>query len=407
MSELYRRIAFTLGALLVYRLAAHIPLPGIDVTIWREVLAWPPGGGFKLSSLAARRVAILALDIAPYLSAAILMQVAMILSRRLRALRDRGEGGRLTIAQWTRYAAVALAAVQALGIAIALQDMTGIVPDAGWSFKVSTVLTLTGGTIFLIWLADQITLRGIGNGLALILSAGLVAELPAALSRTLEFGRQGALSTGLIIGLLALAVAATAFAVWVESARRNIPIVYSRRPPGQRQMDAQPVWLPVKINPAGIIPLAFASWLLTVIIVLMRFVLDDSPSWFVRVAAQLEPGRPGYLVLQTAFIVFCIFFYAAFLLDPDRIAADLERHGGRVAAVEPGEPTAVFIDQVVSRTATIGAGYLALMWLLPEILIAYMRLPFYLGGASLLIVVCTALDLLAQVRVHLSGMQRG
>jgi preprotein translocase subunit SecY len=396
MSELYRRIAFTLGALLVYRLAVHIPLPGLDLSMWDDIVH---GAGL-------RRLAILALDITPYVTAAILVQVAMILSRRLRAVRDQGERGRRIIRQWTRYLTIALAAFQGYGIALGIQAITGLVAETAWWFVPSTVATLTVGTLYLSWLADQITVRGIGNGIALILSAGILAELPAGIASTLDFGRKGALSTGLILGLVVLLIVATAFVAWIESARRNLPVEFREQSVGARVIGSQTVWLSVKINPAGIMPAIFASWVIALTLGVLSLA-PDSTSWLGRLATSLSVGKPAYFVLQAALIIFCAFFYTAFLLDPDEIAAQLASHGAGIPGVAPGEPTAAHIDQAVSRSATMGAVYLALICLLPEILVAYARVPFYFGGASLLIVVCTALDLHAQICAHMRRAHRG
>jgi preprotein translocase subunit SecY len=391
--ELFGRIAFTLGALLLYRFGTYIPLPGIDPVAWEQIFRAQAGGALGslnvLSGGAIHRLAIFAFNILPYLSASIIIQLMSLVTYNLKALKQQGERGRRITEQYTRSLAVLLAAFQAYGVATVLQDTAGVVTYPGLLFRLSTALTLTGGTLFLIWLSGQITQRGIGNGVALLLFSGIVAELPAALARAIEAGRQGLLSGSFLVTLMAIIIIATAFVAVVEQARRRLPVVYAMRREDAR---AQHGWseLKLKLNPAGVIPLLLASWFLQVPIAVANLIGVQGPAWLTGV-------RAPYLVLYAVLIVLLALLYTAWVLDPEEAAESLRRHGGSLPGIAPGEATAAHLDHVVSRTALIGAGYLALVCLLPEMLIAYAGAPFYFGGTSLLVVVCTALDLQAQL----------
>jgi preprotein translocase subunit SecY len=400
MSEKFiERVAITLGVLLLYRLGTYIPLPGINPLIWDEIYRSQAGAGLGSLNLLAgggiHRLAIFALNIVPYVSAAIILQLAMLVSQRLRALARQGERGRAMIVRRTRYLTAGLAALQALGIASGLEGVGGVVANPGVLFTLSTVITLTGGTLILVWLSEQITLRGFGNGIALLLFTGIVAELPATVAQTLELGRHGMLSSNALIGLLVLVVAVTGAVVFMELARRRIPIRYAARAGGE-PLPERGADLSLKLNGAGVVPLLLASWFLQVPLALASLIGLQNPTW-------LAAERPLYLILYAALIILCAYLYTAFVLDPEEAATTLNRTRGSIAGVAPGEPTIEHLDQIVSRTTAIGAAYLTLIALLPEIVLRVAAVPFYLGGTPLLIVVCTALDLNAQVRGTLSG----
>ena len=401
LEELMRRVAVTLGALLVYRLGVHIPLPGIDPSVWTAIFragAGKAAGPFALFAGGGGRFGICALGIVPYISAAVIMQLATIVSRKVRALKNQGERGRRIINRRTLYLTALLAALQAYGIVGGLASVPSVVANPGWPFVISTVATLTGGTLFLAWLCEQITVRGIGNGIALILLTGIVAELPRATAGALELGRQGVLSNNLLIALTATIVAATGFIILMERARRRLAIQYPRRQVGDRTIAGRSSYLPVKLNAAGVIPVVLASWLMVVLTGVATMAAGPGPGWPASIAAQLQHGRPLSMILNAVFIVLCVYFYTAFVLDPDETAESLKKHGGSIAAIEPGAATAEHVDYVVSRTTAIGAAYLALVCLIPDILIYFAAVPFYFGGPSLLIVVCAILDLDLQVR---------
>jgi preprotein translocase subunit SecY len=392
--DLVRRIGLTLGALLLYRLGTYIPLPGIDAVVWEQIFRTQAGGVLGSLDLFAgggvHRLAIFALNILPYVTAALILQLAMIVPQRLRTLAREGERGRAIIERRTRILATVLTALQALGIAVGLEGMRGVVAYPGWLFILSTVITLTGGMLFLVWLSSQITLRGIGNGVAVLIFAGIVAELPATIAQTLELGRQGLLPGNFLPALVLLVIAVITFVVVMERARRRIPIVYAARP-GAASMPERRSDLSIKLNPAGVIPVTLASFFLTMMAALTIFFGGRIPPW-------LGAGRPLYLILYAALIILLAFLYTAFVLDPEDAADSLKRYGGAIPDIAPGEPTAAHLDQTVSRTTMLGAAYLTLVCLLPQIMIAATAVPFYFGGPSLLIVVGTALDLMAQVR---------
>jgi preprotein translocase subunit SecY len=397
--EFIRRIAITLGVLLLYRLGTYIPLPGINPTIWDDIYRTQAGAGLgSLNVLAGggiHRLAIFALNIVPYVSAAIILQLAMLVSQRLRALARQGEQGRATIVRRTRYLTAGLAALQAWGIAEGLQGVDGVVANPGPLFTLSTVITLTGGTLVLVWLSEQITLNGIGNGIALLLFSGIVAELPAAVAQALELGRRGMLSSNALIGLFVLVVVVTGAVVFMELARRRISTRYAARE-GAQPVTERGAELSLKLNGAGVVPLLLASWFLQVPLAFASFIGLQNPTW-------LAAERPLYLILYAALIILCAYLYTAFVLDPEEAAATLKRTGGSIVGIAPGEPTIEHLDQIVSRTTAIGAAYLTLIALLPEIVIRVAAVPFYFGGTVLLTVVCTALDLNAQVRGTLRG----
>ena len=411
--ELKKRIWFTLGALLVYRLGTYIPLPGIDPTAWDKIFNSQAGGILGMFNMFAgggiHRMAIFALNIMPYISASIIIQLMTTVSPTLEQLKKEGEQGRKMINQYTRYLTVFLAALQAYGIAIGLEGAgTGsVVSDPGFFFRISTVITLTGGTMFLMWLGEQITQRGIGNGTSLIIMSGIVAQLPTAIASTLELGRQGALSTGLILIVVVMAVAVITFIVFMERAQRRLLIQYPKRQVGNRMFEGQSSHLPLKLNTSGVIPPIFASSLLLLPTTLSNFTAGpgQASGWLTMITTQLSHGRPLFLVLYVALIVFFAFFYTAIIFNPTETADNLKKHGGFIPGIRPGERTAEYIDYVLSRITVIGAAYLAIVCLFPEMLISYAAVPFYFGGTSLLIVVSVTMDTVAQVQGYLLAHQ--
>ena len=407
--ELKKRIWFTLGALLVYRLGTYIPLPGIDPTAWEQIFRTQAGGILGMFNMFAgggiQRMAIFALNIMPYISASIIIQLMTTVSPTLEALKKEGEAGRKTINQYTRYLTVLLAVFQAYGIAIGLEGAGNVITEPGWMFRISTVITLTGGTMFLMWLGEQITSRGIGNGISLIIMAGIVAELPSAIAGTLELGRQGALSTGLILVVIVMAVVVTAFIVFMERAQRRLLIQYPKRQVGNRMFEGQSSHLPLKLNTSGVIPPIFASSLLLLPTTVANFNAGQGPGWLQTLTTQLSHGRPLFLVLYISLIVFFCFFYTAIVFNPTETADNLKKHGGFIPGIRPGERTAEYIDYVLTRITVIGAIYISIVCLIPEVLISYAAVPFYFGGTSLLIVVTVTMDTVAQVQGHLLAHQ--
>src|ERR1041384_7461743 len=407
--ELKKRIWFTLGALLVYRLGTYIPLPGIDPSAWDQIFRTQARGILGMFNMFAgggiNRMAIFALNIMPYISASIIIQLMTTVSPTLENLKKEGESGRKIMNQYTRYLTVILAMFQAYGIAIGLEAAGSVVSDPGLFFRISTTITLTGGTIFRMWLGEQITARGIGNGISLIILAGIVAELPSALVGMFELGRQGALSTGLILAVIVMAVVVIAFIVFMERAQRRLLIQYPKRQVGNRMLEGQSSHLPLKLNTSGVIPPIFASSLLLLPTTVANFNAGQGPSWLTTVTTQLGHGRPLFLVLYIALIVFFAFFYTAIVFNPTETADNLKKHGGFIPGIRPGERTAEYIDYVLSRITVIGALYLAIVCLIPEILISYAAVPFYFGGTSLLIVVSVTMDTVAQIQGYLLAHQ--
>jgi preprotein translocase subunit SecY len=407
--ELKKRIWFTLGALLVYRFGTYIPLPGIDPTAWDQIFRTQAGGILGMFNMFAgggiHRMAIFALNIMPYISASIIIQLMTTVSPTLEQLKKEGEQGRKVINQYTRYLTVVLAAFQSYGIAIGLEGAGNVVAEPGMFFRISTAITLTGGTMFLMWLGEQITARGIGNGISLIIMAGIVAELPSAIAGMLELGRQGALSTGLILLVVVMAVVVIAFIVFVERAQRRLLIQYPKRQVGNRMFEGQSSHLPLKLNTSGVIPPIFASSLLLLPTTIAQFNSQGGPEWWQTIVTQLSHGRPAFLILYIALIVFFAFFYTAIVFNPTETADNLKKHGGFIPGIRPGERTAEYIDYVLTRVTVVGAAYLAVVCLIPEMLIAYAAVPFYFGGTSLLIVVSVTMDTVAQVQGYLLAHQ--
>jgi preprotein translocase subunit SecY len=407
--ELKKRIWFTVGALLVYRFGTYIPLPGIDPSAWDQIFRTQAGGILGMFNMFAgggiHRMAIFALNIMPYISASIILQLMTTVSPTLEQLKKEGEQGRKVINQYTRYLTVVLAAFQAYGISLGLEGASTVVSDPGWFFRISTVITLTGGTMFLMWLGEQITSRGIGNGISLIIMAGIVAELPSAIAGMLELGRQGALSTGLILLVVAMAVVVIAFIVFVERAQRRLLIQYPKRQVGNRMFEGQSSHLPLKLNTSGVIPPIFASSLLLLPSTVANLNAGQGPEWWQVIVTQLGHGRPAFLFLYIAMIIFFAFFYTAIVFNPNETAENLKKHGGFIPGIRPGERTAEYIDYVLTRVTVVGAAYLSLVCLIPELLISYAAVPFYFGGTSLLIVVSVTMDTVAQIQGYLLAHQ--
>jgi preprotein translocase subunit SecY len=408
--ELKKRIWFTLGALIVYRLGTYIPLPGIDPVAFEQNFTRGGQGVLELFNMfaggAVQRMAIFALNIMPYISASIIIQLLTSVVPSLEALKKEGEQGRKVINQYTRYLTVVLAIFQAYGIAIGLESQQGIVADPGLFFRISTVITLTGGTLFLMWLGEQITSRGIGNGSSLIIFAGIVAAFPSAIVNTLELGRQGAISTALILAVIVMSIAVIAFIVFMERAQRRLLITYPKRQVGNKVYEGQTSFLPLKLNTAGVIPPIFASSLLLLPTTIANFAQSQSGTGLLAtISTYLGHGRPLYMVMYVALIVFFAFFYTAIVFNPTETAENLKKHGGFLPGIRPGERTAQYIDQILMRITVIGAAYLSIICLLPEMLISYAALPFYFGGTSLLIVVTVTMDTVAQVHGHLQAQQ--
>jgi preprotein translocase subunit SecY len=408
--ELKKRMWFTLGALLIYRLGTYIPLPGINIVALQQAFEQQAQGILGMFNMfaggAVGRMAIFALGIMPYISAAIIMQLMAAVVPRLEQLKKEGEQGRKVINQYTRYLTVVLAVFQSYGIAIGLEGSASpIVVDPGWFFRFTAVVTLTGGTVFLMWLGEQITARGIGNGISLIIFAGIIAELPSAIAGTLELGRQGALSTPIIMGIMIMAVVVIAFIVFVERAQRRLLIQYPKRQVGNRMFQGDSSHLPLKLNTAGVIPPIFASSLLLMPITVANFSAGQGPDWLTTITATLGRGQLAYLLIYAGLTAFFAFFYTAVVFNPKDTADNLKKHGGFIPGIRPGQRTAEYIDYVLTRITTVGAAYLVVVVLLPELLISNFNVPFYFGGTSLLIVVSVTMDTVAQVQGHLLAHQ--
>ena len=408
--ELKKRIWFTLAALVIYRLGTYIPLPGIDAAAFEQSFTGRQQGVLELFNMfsggAVQRMAIFALNIMPYISASIIIQLLTSVVPSLEALKKEGEQGRKVINQYTRYLTVLLAAVQAYGIALGLEGQGTYVANPGWFFRFTTVLSLTGGTMFLMWLGEQVTARGIGNGASLIIFAGIVAAFPSAIVSTLELGRQGALSTALILGVIVMALLVIAFIVFIERAQRRLLITYPKRQVGNRMYEGQSSFLPLKLNTSGVIPPIFASSLLLLPTTIANFSQQAGTSGILGTfLTYFGHGRPLYMLTYALLILFFAFFYTAIVFNPKETAENLQKHGGFIPGIRPGERTAAHIDDVLTKITVIGAAYLVLICLLPEVLVSSFSLPFYFGGTSLLIVVSVTMDTVAQVHGHLQAQQ--
>lgn len=406
--ELKKRLWFTLGALVVYRLLTYVPLPGIDPVALGQFFQRTQGGVLDMFNMfsggALERMSIVALNIMPYISASIIMQLLTSMSPSMAALKKEGESGRKKINQYTRWGTVALTAVQGYGLAVALESQ-GIVLDPGVFFRIVTVVSMVGGTMFLMWLGEQITARGVGNGISLIIYAGIVAEFPKAFGQALSLGEQGLLSPAAVVLLLVGVVGLIFGMVFVERAQRRIVVQYPKRQMGNRMFQGDTSHLPMKINVSGVIPPIFASSLLLMPMTIAGFYSENGPEWVTAVTALLGHGQPLYMTLYTVGIIFFTFFYTAVVFSPEDTADNLKKHGGFVPGIRPGKRTAEYLDYVLTRLTAVGSIYLALVCVIPEFMIAKYSIPFYLGGTSLLIVVSVTMDTVGQIHSHLMAHQ--
>tara|TARA_B100001179_G_scaffold224816_1_gene203985 strand:+ start:592 stop:1917 length:1326 start_codon:yes stop_codon:yes gene_type:complete len=408
-TELRQRIFFTLGLLIVYRLGTYIPVPGIDGGALRDFMEQASAGIGGILSMftggALGRMGIFALGIMPYISASIIVQLLTALVPQLEQLKKEGEQGRKKINQYTRWGTVLIATFQAYGLAVSL-EAGDLVTDPGWFFRAATVITLVGGTMFLMWLGEQITARGVGNGISLIIFVGIIAEIPAALAQFLSQGRSGAISPVIIVGVIVMVIATIAFVVFMERALRKIHIQYPRRQVGMKVFDGGSSHLPIKVNPAGVIPAIFASSLLLLPTTISTFSGADSGPVMSTILAYFGPGQPLYLLFFTAMIVFFTYFYTFNVaFKPDDVADNLKNQNGFIPGIRPGKKTEDYLSYVVTRVLVLGSGYLALVALLPEILRAQLAIPFYFGGTSVLIVVSVTMDTIQQIQSHLLAHQ--
>jgi preprotein translocase subunit SecY len=412
-TELKKRIWFTLGALLVYRLGTYIPIPGIDPVALASLFQQNQGGILGMFDMfsggALQRMTILALNVMPYISSSIIMQLMTAVSPTLEQLKKEGEAGRKKINQYTRYGTVILATVQAYGIAIGLESASSAVGPAvlspGMFFRLTTVVSLVGGTMFLMWLGEQITARGVGNGISLIIFAGIAANLPHAVGATLELGRTGALSTVFIMIVLVLSVAVVAFIVFMERAQRRILVQYPKRQVGNKMFGGDASHMPLKLNTSGVIPPIFASSILLMPLTIAGFTGGQGPDWLNAITAQLSHGSWLYMLSYVGLIVFFAFFYTAIVFNPVETADNLKKYGGFIPGIRPGKTTADYLDYVLTRLTVVGAAYLSAVCILPEFLISQYSVPFYFGGTSLLIVVSVTMDTVAQIHSHLLAHQ--
>lgn len=410
MSELKSRLWFVLGALVVYRLGAHVPVPGIDPTVLKQLFDSQSGGILGMFNMfsggALSRFTVFALGIMPYISASIIMQLLSVVSPKMEQLKKEGEAGRRTITKYTRYGTVVLATFQALGIAIALEGQAGLVLDPGLAFRLTAVITLVSGTMFLMWLGEQITERGIGNGISIIIFAGIVAGLPSAVSSTLELARTGAFSIPLVIFLFIGILLVTALVVFVERGQRKITVNYAKRQVGNKVYGGQSTHLPMKLNMAGVIPPIFASSIILFPATLAGwFGSSERLYWLKDVSNVLSPGQPIYILFFAAAIMFFCFFYTALVFNPKETADNLKKSGAFIPGIRPGDQTAKYIDKIMGRLTLIGAIYITLVCLLPEFLRLKFNTPFYFGGTSLLIIVVVTMDFMTQVQSHLMSHQ--
>lgn len=408
--DLYRRLIFLLLALVVFRIGTHIPVPGIDPVTLRELFNQQQGGILGLFNMfsggALSRFSIFALGIMPYISASIIMQMLSYVLPSLEALRKEGESGRRKITQYTRYGTLLLGAFQALGIAVALETQPGLVIDPGMFFRCVCVISLVTGTMFLMWLGEQITERGIGNGISIIIFAGIVAGLPAAVSSLFQLVSTGAISPLSMIFIIGIVILVTAFVVFVERGQRRITVNYAKRQIGNKVYGGQSSYLPLKINMANVIPPIFASSLILFPATLAGwFTSGDSTRWIRDLAASLSPGQPLYTLLYAALIIFFAYFYTALVFNPKETAENLKKSGAFVPGIRPGEQTSRYIDKVLLRLTLAGAFYLVFVCLVPEFLNLRFNVPFYFGGTSLLIVVVVTMDFMSQVQAYLMSHQ--
>lgn len=413
-AELRHRLLFVLGAVLVFRIGSFIPVPGIDPQALADMFEQQRGTILDMFNMfsggALSRFSIFAIGIMPYISASIIMQLLTVVVPTLEQIKKEGEAGRRKITQYTRYGTVALATFQSLGVAVALESQVGggasVVIAAGWAFRITTVITLVTGTMFLMWLGEQVTERGIGNGISIIIFAGIVAGLPSAIGGTLELARTGEIHILLVFVLIFLALGVTAFVVFVERGQRRITINYAKRQVGRKMFAGQSSHLPLKLNMAGVIPPIFASSIILFPATIGGwFGQNEGMAWLSDLAQTLSPGQPLYVFFYAAAIVFFCFFYTALVFNPRDTADNLKKSGAFIPGVRPGEQTARYIDQVMTRLTVAGAIYITAVCLLPEFMIVQWRVPFYFGGTSLLIIVVVVMDFMSQVQSHLMSFQ--
>ncbi len=412
--ELKKRLWFTVLALIVFRLGTFIPLPGIDPHILSDIFARQSSGILGMFNMfsggALERMTIFALNIMPYISASIILQLGQSVVPSLAALKKEGEAGHRKLTHYTKVLTVFITMIQGYGIAVGLEGMTGsaglsAVVMPGFIFKFTTIVSLVGGTMFIVWLGDQITSRGVGNGSSLIITVGIIANIPSALAQTFELGRVGSMSLGVIAMLLVMVLALIYIIVLVERAQRKITIQYPKRQMGMRMMSSENSHLPLKINPTGVIPPIFASSLLLLPITIANLSAENGPDWVQTLSQLLGHGQPLYLTMYGALIVFFAFFYTAVVFNPEETADNLKKHGGFIAGIRPGKNTAEYLDYVITRLTVLGAVYLTALCILPEILISKLSVPFVLGGTTLLIVVQVTMDFVGQLQSHLIAYQ--
>ena len=407
-NDLKSRIFFTIGILIVYRLGTYVPLAGIDPQALTQIMSESQKGLLGMFNVfsggAVTRMAIFALGIMPYISSSIIIQLLTGVSDYFKNLKEQGEIGRKKITQLTRYGTVFIACLQGWGVSVGLENAGSLVLDPGMSFRLITTISLVAGTTFLMWLGEQITLRGVGNGISLIIFSGIVAEIPRALASTFELGRTGALSAGLIVLIFIIVILTVLFIVFFERAMRKILINYPKRQMGNKVYGGESSHLPLKINTAGVIPAIFASALLLLPVTLANFGFSDSDT-FLSISSMFTQGQPLYMLLYASGIVFFCFFYTSIVFNPKETAENLRKYGGYIPGIRPGERSAEYIETILNRLTTIGAIYLTFVCLMPEFLISKYPIPFYLGGTSILIVVVVAMDTVTQVQTRLMSSQ--
>ena len=407
-SDLTKRILYTLLILIIYRFCTYVPIPGIDPDALKNLLTGNERSLLGMFNVfaggAVQRMAILTLGIMPYISASIIIQLLTGVTEYFKNLKNQGEYGRRKITQYTRYGTVLLALIQGFGVSVSLENSPGLVLEVGMYFRLVTTITLLTGTILVMWLGEQITARGIGNGISLIIFSGIVAEIPRALASTFEMGRTGAISSVIILSIIFLLLGAIYFIVFFERAQRRILIQYPKRQMGNKMYGGESSYLPLKVNTAGVIPAIFASALLLLPITLSNF-STTSNTWVLSITSLLGQGKPLYMIFYAAGIVFFSFFYTSIIFNPTETSDNLKKHGGFVPGIRPGDKTAEFIESLLTKLTVIGSTYLVVICLLPEVLISKYPIPFYLGGTSLLIVVVVAMDTITQVQTRMMSAQ--
>ena len=406
--DLKNRIFFTILILIIYRLGTYVPLAGIDPEALKEIMASSQKGLLGMFNMfsggAVTRMAIFALGIMPYISSAIIVQLLTGVSDYFKNLKEQGEIGRKKITQITRYGTVLIACLQGYGVSVGLENSGNLVIEPGMSFRIITTISLVAGTTFLMWLGEQITLRGVGNGISLIIFSGIVAEIPRALASTFELGRTGALSALMIVAIFVLVILTVLFIVFFERAMRKILVNYPKRQVGNKMYGGESSHLPLKINTAGVIPAIFASALLLLPITISNFGFADSDT-FLKISSMFTQGQPLYMLLYASGIIFFSFFYTSIVFNPKETAENLRKYGGYIPGIRPGERTSEYIESILIRLTTVGSLYLTFVCLMPEFLIAKYPIPFYLGGTSILIVVVVAMDTVTQVQTRLMSSQ--